>query len=343
MRACAPNAPIHRHYISLLLPHSHLAAAGRLYFRRFDHHCLFLNNDVSGRNHRWFLLFLFSHVYFCAYASFMLLWNLQVIAAREQLWEAQYMVDHSSGGRVLPASLWMVSRWLASHHTFLWIMFVLATVMIPILAGFAGFHLMLACRNQTTNERHKRGVLRSALRGFLGTPGDLAEAASADGQQSARNQNEYLFGGSSGHDEDTVIGCVPSVATGCKVTAPQCKPPPQRNTVALVAHRGGHPQRRKAGRRKHVAAGEAAPPSAAPSGDDGKAGGVRVGHSDSLQCVRSVELVCTFPSRWSCAHSLLGSGWARFGSLVGRRALRFAAEPHVARPGCRTPPSRQHL
>lgn len=150
-----------------------------------DHHCIFLNNCVGNGNHRWFLLFLLSHVWFCVYASGMLWWNLQVIARREQLWASRYL-DHNTG-RVVPASFWMVSRWLANNHTFLWAMCVLASVMIFVLSGFFVYHLVLACTNQTTNERHKRAVLRRELQRFLH---EHAEEAGGDEDQDHQADQE---------------------------------------------------------------------------------------------------------------------------------------------------------
>ncbi|XP_061765030.1 palmitoyltransferase ZDHHC4 isoform X2 [Nerophis ophidion] len=120
--------------------------------RRFDHHCIWVNNCIGGQNTRYFMLYLFS---VCAMAGDISLLTVDMLlhaVLRSGLLRASYIDEH---GQQQPAGPVFVIQHL--FLTFPRIIFMLGFVVFVffLLAGYALFHSFLVLVNQTSNEWYK--------------------------------------------------------------------------------------------------------------------------------------------------------------------------------------------
>ncbi|XP_061912089.1 palmitoyltransferase ZDHHC4 [Entelurus aequoreus] len=120
--------------------------------RRFDHHCIWVNNCIGGQNTRYFMLYLFS---ICAMAGDVSLLTVDMLlhaVLRSGLLRASYIDEH---GQQQPAGPVFIIQHL--FLTFPRIIFMLGFVVFVffLLAGYALFHSFLVLVNQTSNEWYK--------------------------------------------------------------------------------------------------------------------------------------------------------------------------------------------
>ena len=113
---------------------------------RFDHFCPWLNQAVGQENYRCFLFFLLAHVGLLAYGSVAMGLILGSEVVDRQLLSARYYSAET--GEVVQATKLVVMQYLIFNNWALFGVFILCTVMAIVLAGFLGYHLWLAARNQ---------------------------------------------------------------------------------------------------------------------------------------------------------------------------------------------------
>ncbi|KAG9394364.1 Protein S-acyltransferase 17-like [Carpediemonas membranifera] len=118
---------------------------------RFDHHCIWLNNDVGLFNHGWFLLFLLLHsvgmgaivVYQCRIFASML---------------------HAFGLPLTFRAIKMLGKYLLTYIPLFAMSALFNATMAVALGLFLLMHLWMMSKNVTTNEMAKRQTVQMDLR-----------------------------------------------------------------------------------------------------------------------------------------------------------------------------------
>ena len=118
-----------------------------------DHHCIWLNQCVGEQNYRYFLLFLFVHVVFFAYATVVSFLVVYSEVVERDLLNATF-VNHSTREEY-KATLWMVFMFLVNQKGYVIFICVFAFIMTIAILGFLIYHLILVGYGMTTNESVK--------------------------------------------------------------------------------------------------------------------------------------------------------------------------------------------
>lgn len=120
---------------------------------RFDHHCIWTNNDVGGLNHGSFVLFLLSHIAIMVNGVRMASRSLYLYTHHYKLMQTSVMAPDGS-----MQSITLTVLFQHLFMTFPRIVFMLVSfaLLIPMVGTFALYHVFLISANQTTNERYKR-------------------------------------------------------------------------------------------------------------------------------------------------------------------------------------------
>lgn len=120
---------------------------------RFDHFCGWLNQPVGEENYRYFLLFLGVQTFMCIYGSYvtaLLFWE-QIVTL--DLLNSRFY--NAVTNEEVPTSYFVVFNYLYATNKGIAGCFLLQIVLGFAFVPFLIFHLMLVCRNMTTNEFYK--------------------------------------------------------------------------------------------------------------------------------------------------------------------------------------------
>lgn len=157
-----PTAQVCQTCKILKLPRSKHCSICNQCVAKFDHHCPWLNQCVGLQNYSAFIFFLFTHVFMLMYGTYLNGKILISIIEKERLLTTRF-IDRRSG-RPVEASYWIVFQYLLQQQHWIVCLFIMCLVMGIVLACFWGYHMFLALRNETTNERHKVEMVNKALK-----------------------------------------------------------------------------------------------------------------------------------------------------------------------------------
>lgn len=127
----------------------------------FDHHCIWLNNDVAYYTFRWFLLFLVSvclvflyGAYLCAYSL-----NLYLSTSKELSSDVRHMF--------FILKYWTIIKYTTFSNEVSGILFLLCVLLFPLIGFFLGQVLHSVYLGVTTNEIAKWNYIEYLLEDHL--------------------------------------------------------------------------------------------------------------------------------------------------------------------------------
>lgn len=115
---------------------------------RFDHYCWWIDQSVGEENYRYFLFFLLFHPIMLSYGAWgatnFFIEKLEMHQAREEI----------------DMTYWAMLKHVTQEYPALSIVHFFMIFGALCLSAFFGFHIMLTCRNMTTNEYYKWKVIK---------------------------------------------------------------------------------------------------------------------------------------------------------------------------------------
>lgn len=135
------------------LPRSKYCRVTKRHVPRFDHFCGWLNKPIGEENYRFFLFFIFVQTFMCIYGSYvsaLIFWE-QIV--KDDLLNARFY--NASTGVEVDAGFRVIFNYLYAKNRGVSGCFLLQVILGIAFLVFFIFHIMLVCRNMTTNEFSK--------------------------------------------------------------------------------------------------------------------------------------------------------------------------------------------
>ncbi len=126
---------------------------------KFDHHCIWVRQCVGLHNYKYFLGFIGSHTVVCLYAAWLAWQVLQGIIREQGLFQQTFIIRAT--GETVPASAYIVYKYLFNVHIQVAFAGILTLVMGVTLFFFFAYHLYLVHLGLSTAEKIKRSDLKS--------------------------------------------------------------------------------------------------------------------------------------------------------------------------------------
>ncbi|KAG0682394.1 palmitoyltransferase swf1 [Pichia californica] len=123
----------------------------------FDHHCVWLNNDVAYYTYRWFLLFLFSMCYIIIYGGYLCFYSLNLFM--------KYSDDIPKNIHKLPffRKYWLLIKQTNFANEVSGTILLLCILIFPLIAFFFGENLWSIYLGVTTNETGKWSYINQLI------------------------------------------------------------------------------------------------------------------------------------------------------------------------------------
>eukprot|EP01071_Lankesteria_metandrocarpae_P004783 Lankesteria_metandrocarpae@DN368_c0_g1_i1.p1 len=121
---------------------------------KFDHHCVWIANDVGALNYRWFVLFLVVHALLCIYGAVGLPLTLYHEYKRHNLWSVSFV--HPRTGAKVTTTWAVITQFLLNRYFSIVLLCFLCIPLAVAMVAFTAYHFYMGFwLNRTTNESCK--------------------------------------------------------------------------------------------------------------------------------------------------------------------------------------------